>query len=202
MKKCVFAVIVFDMLIIWIAYNAFQSNYSDVENQQIMEISKLVFQAAVTGFVTFTGLFLTIYSQDVQLKKKERTEICACLIINYSHGTSASKNISNIVNNKNVIICSEEEMVRTVECVIVNCKNNYALNLSVESTCGEIKLGIIKDTPIKVQFALKEEAEGEITFKFEDIYGMQYKQKVVYEYQQRNNEYQFVSQQPQRRTLL
>ena len=199
MKKYVLLAIILDLFIICMSYSAFKNNFSGEESQKIAEISKLVFQATVTGAVTFSGLFLTICSQDNQVTKKERMELCACMVIKDSHGTSASKEISSISNNKNVVICSNEGLVRTVECTIENCKNNYALNLSIKSINGEIKLGTIKDNHINLQLALKEGNKGIFVFKFEDIYGLKYMQEISYEYQQTTNEFQFISHQPKRR---
>lgn len=189
------------MLILCISCHAFQSNFSGNENEKITEISKLVLQSTVTGIITFAGLFLTIYSQDNSFKKKEQMQLCACLIIKNSCGTSASKDISSIISNPQVIICCEESQLRTVECVFVNCKNNYALNLSLVAINGEVKLGTIKDDDLHLQLALKEEKVGRLIFNFEDIYGLKYRQKIVYEYQQYANEFQFISHQPKRRFL-
>ena len=201
MKKFVILAIILDLLIIFIAYNAFQNNYLGDENQRIVDISKLVLQSTVTGVVTFTGLLLTIFSQDNQSKRKEQLKLCACLIIKNSSGASASKDITCIKNNPKVIVCDDKPQIRTVECMVENCKKNYALNLSIESVHGEVKLGTIKDECRNIQLALKKEETGELVFKFEDIYGLKYKQKIVYEYQQHINTFQFISKQPKRRFL-
>ena len=137
-------------------------------------------------------------SQEHQNKTKERKELCPCIIVKKTDSLTAKRDISSVKETSNTIISTADQEIRTVDCVFCNCKNNYCLNLCIQERNKKILLGSVKDAEFKLSLALSS-TDGVLTFYFEDIYGVKYKQKIAYTYSVTiRNELQFISKQPER----
>lgn len=199
MKKIVFLVIILDLFLINIAYERLKSNYVGDGNELIVETSSMIMQSTITGAVTFIGLYLTCLSQDMQDTRKERMELCPCIVVKDSLSPSVIKDENSISKNQKIIICSNMNKVRTVTCSIMNCKKNYVLNLSIRDKNGNREVGTIINEIFTLELALNAENKGELIFEFQNIYGLKYKQKIIYEYQSGIKNYYFISNQPKRK---
>ena len=159
MKKFVVISLLIDLIIVIIAVSVFIFNSSDSVEQQIVDVCKIIIQATITGTITFTGLLLTFLSQEQQIKNKNKLELCPCFIIENCNSLSAIKTKDDIAKNSGVLICSTAANIRTVECAIVNCKDTYGLNVSLETCDGAYKLGNLKSQDIELILAVNGKEE-------------------------------------------
>lgn len=198
MKKFVLLMLLVALLLFGLSVGVFCHYYNDKLNQQIVDISKIVFQSMLTGSVTFCGLFLTISSQEYQNQKQKRLERCPCIIVKDFKGLSAARDITSISDTEKIVLCCTDCIVRTIDLTICNCKSNYCLNCSIESQVGSFAIGNIVDQNEKIKIALKDQDDS-LVFKFEDIYGLKYQQEIKYQYDSKTKSICFVSCQPTRR---
>lgn len=199
MKRYVAILIIICLLFAVILAVAFVMSFDIPEYQQLTELSKVIMQSILAGTVTFLGLFLTICSQENQVKNNLRESLCPCIIVQKSSGLSAIKDVSSQKVGKGVIICTREEKIRTIDCSLYNCKDNYGLNLSVESIHGKVCLGNIENELIDITIAINGEKNGFITLMFNDVYGEKYTETIKYHYRGIDNSVMFNSSEPKRR---
>lgn len=198
MKKFIAITLLVDLIIVIAAVSLFVCNSNNLLEQNIVDICRILIQSTITGAITFIGLLLTFLSQEQQTKNKNQLDIRPCFIIENCSSLSAKMNQKNIPKNSNAVMCSSSTELRTVECSIVNCKNNYGLNVNIQTIEGFYKLGNIKTENIELLLVVDGTKGDEILIIFEDVYGCSYEQKIKYTYQN-NNQIVFTSKQPERR---
>ena len=133
MKKIVVITLLIDFIIVIVAISIFACNSTDLPEQKIVDVCKIIIQSTIAGAITFTGLLLTFSSQESQTKNKNQLDICPCFIIENCGILSAAKEKKDITITPNTVMCSTSTKLRTVECSIVNCKNNYGLNVTIKT---------------------------------------------------------------------
>ena len=141
MKKLVIIIIccfVFSGIIIY--YYCYSKNSLETFDQQIVTVSKIMIQSICTGTVTFLGLFFTIYSQEIQSKERIRIELCPCFIITSNGKPSTTKEYNHDLSN-NMIVCCNSRKIREVECNIINCRNNFGLNILISKNNSKRYIG-------------------------------------------------------------
>lgn len=197
-KKFVLLALILVLLLAGLSSWGVYHYYFDEFHPQIVDLSKIILQAMLTGAVTFLGLFFTIFSQEGQNKKQKELDFCPCIIVNDFGGLSTTRDIGSINDTEKIVVCCSDDIIRTIDLSICNCKFNYGLNLSVESNSGEYYLGNIKNENINIKITLKND-DYYLVFKFEDAYGLKYEQKIKYQYDNKMKSIRFISCQPTRR---
>lgn len=172
--------------------------YVKSTNDNTLEITKTMMQAITSGIITFIGLLFTILFQEKQSEHKQSTELCPCFVINSDGTAGAKENGTDFDNTSITVICSSAAQVRLIQCKLFNAKNNQALNVSISNNKNENYLGSTGDKELIRNLILKSEGVDEFFINFEDVYGIKYKQKIIYEYFKDNNNYKFVSNMPEK----
>lgn len=167
------------------------------KNDVISEVVKIGYQAMLTGTVTFSGLFFTILSQEQQSKKKQRIELCPCIVVTECNVTASDHKVESISATGNVRVCCSDKSVKLAEVTIANCKDNYGINLSLLGNECTYPLGNLAEKEVALKIALSP-ISNKLVFLFEDVYGLKYRQEIHYQYDGQGR-ISFTAQQPTRR---
>lgn len=196
MKKFILIVICFFICSGLIICYYYSTNSLETFDQQIVTISKILIQSICTGTVTFLGLFFTIYSQEIQNREKLRVELCPCFIVKLNGMPSAAKEYNDNFSN-NMVICCNSRKVREVKCDIINCRNNFGLNVAIYKDNLKKYIGSLNgNEKLSITLILDSDNENSFFINFEDVYGIRYFQKIDYNFI--GNRYNFISHQPTR----
>ncbi len=201
MKKYILLTILICIAIVVLSSLLLMNSSKDKEEIKLATISSNIFQATLSGCITFAGLFLTVLSQEQQQKNIQTKELMPCFILKATTIAGPKSGKENILGNNKIINCSNSEELRTIECEITNAKDNYAINVGLVNANDCIFLiGSLGSDKQQLLLALDSLAEGTIIVVFEDVYGHKYKQHITYKYDEGKNKYVFTSCQPKRRT--
>lgn len=169
----------------------------DFVNQSGNEVYKLIFQASLSGTVTFCGLFITIANQEVQQRKLEKKKMCPCMILEQEGVASTERSVNSFESTDSVNCIRElqdDKKARSVNVKLINIKDNsWAMNCRImeKRVCQALKWN--KDITIKL-ILYSEVEDEEILVEFSDVYGVEYKQRI--HYSANRGKYTFVSSQP------
>ncbi len=163
------------------------------------EIYPKILQAALTGFFTFIGLFITITNQEKQKKKDQLKEICPCFIVKISDAPGAGEEYNRIKNgNTHIPIIdppkeSENNSIyRKTTIEVFNTKSVWAINFNF--------IGNIRHRVIEAAGSFRQEVylpeNGRMKVYFEDVYGNAYIQEFILCY--KIDTYIIITNQPQR----
>lgn len=200
MKKFIIIAIICCLVIAVISVALFMYYSTDCINEQLTKITSIVFQAILSGSITFIGLFFTVLSQEVHKKEQQKDEVKPCFVINPIESAGPKRLVSELQLSGDVVLCSEAKELRALHCELVNTKENYGLNVSIQCPYEtSFYLGSVKKQNHTLKLLLDGVQESYLWLFFEDVYGVKYKQKIVYKYEERYNRYRFTSVQPKRR---
>lgn len=193
----VVAVVIIASIIIEIKMkNLYFDNSNNTDPEKIAEISTIVFQSILSGTITFLGLLFTIVTQGFQNESKEKKQLCPCFIIITKGKVSAE--IDKIeIKDEAINVEKNEKSFRIQDCILINVKNNYALNTYFLGTNNKKQyFENNAEHATILSLALSARGAGNFFVFFEDVYGNKYKQKIKYFLNDTENEYQFVSKAP------
>ncbi len=164
----------------------------------VNSISKIVMQSTLTGVITFLGLLFTLSSQEQRYRTENEVVNCPSIVVcPQSSPPSGEIKTNRIVANLPIIYCTSETTKRTVDCTCINCRNNYALNVYVVQNDTKQFISLHNNKK-ELTLVLSSKKEDSFEIFFENIYGIRYRQKIDYNFQDGYKEVIFISSPPER----